>query len=196
MFIDYVGLLLINMMIGYVLLAAYVYRGLDDPLNKRWVPGFAMVGVIAFVFGGHMVMTWPIIGQYNDAFGEMSVLLGIIFLGAAFAIGKGWSLTMVAVYAFFAGLAAIDLGACIISMKMTLVPNLSGAGFILSGLGGVMAAPTLLWFRNNRPFRTLAALILLAAALIWAVTVYPEYWMHMKAFAKWLPLTMRSMPTH
>jgi putative membrane protein len=196
MFIDYVGLLLINMMIGYVLLAAYVYRGLDDPLNKRWVPGFAMVGVIAFVFGGHMVMTWPIIGQYNDAFGEMSVLLGIIFLGAAFAIGKGWSLTMVAVYAFFAGLAAIDLGACIISMKMTLVPNLSGAGFILSGLGGVMAAPTLLRFRNNRPFRTLAALVLLAAALIWAVTVYPEYWMHMKAFAKWLPLTMRSMPTH
>jgi putative membrane protein len=196
MFIDYVGLLLINMMIGYVLLAAYVYRGLDDPLNKRWVPGFAMVGVIAFVFGGHMVMTWPIIGQYNDAFGEMSVLLGIIFLGAAFAIGKGWSLTMVAVYAFFAGLAAMDLGACIISMKMTLVPNLSGAGFILSGLGGVMAAPTLLWFRNNRPFRTLAAMILLAAALIWAVTVYPEYWMHMKAFAKWVPLTMRSMPTH
>ena len=196
MFIDYVGLLLINMMIGYVLLAAYVYRGLDDPFNKRWVPGFAMVGVIAFVFGGHMVMTWPIIGQYNDAFGEMSVLLGIIFLGAAFAIGKGWSLTMVAVYAFFAGLAAIDLGACIINMKMTLVPNLSGAGFILSGLGGVMAAPTLLWFRNNRPFRTVAAMILLAAALIWAVTVYPEYWMHMKAFAKWLPLTMRSMPTH
>ena len=196
MFIDYVGLLLINMMIGYVLLAAYVYRGLDDPLNKRWVPGFAMVGAIAFVFGSHMVMTWPIIGQYNDAFGQMSVLLGIIFLGAALAIGKGWSLTMVAVYAFFAGLAAIDLGACIISMKMTLVPNLSGAGFILSGLGGVMAAPTLLWFRNNRPFRTVAAMILLAAALIWAVTVYPEYWMHMKAFAKWVPMAMRSMPTH
>jgi putative membrane protein len=90
----------------------------------------------------------------------------------------------------------MDLGACIISMKMTLVPNLSGAGFILSGLGGVMAAPTLLWFRNNRPFRTVAAMILLAAALIWAVTVYPEYWMHMKAFAKWVPLVMRSVPTH
>src|SRR3990170_3673221 len=135
MFIDYVGLLLINTMIGYFLLAAYVYRGLDDPLDRRWVPGFAMVGLIALVFGAHMVMTWPIIGQYNDAFGEMSVLLGVIFLGAALAIAKGWSLATVAGYAFFAGLAAIVLGVCVISMKMTRAPVLSGTAFILSGLG-------------------------------------------------------------
>jgi putative membrane protein len=196
MFIDNLSLLLLNMAVGYVLLAAYVYRGLDEPLATKWVPGFAMVGAVAFLFGSFMIMTWPLPGPYNSAFGEMSVLLGVIFLGAALAIAKNWSLVTVATYAFFAGIAAIVLGARIINLGMTAQPAFSGFGFILSGFAGIMAVPTLLWFRHNRPFRTLAAMILLAAALIWAVTVYPEYWMHMKAFAKWVPLAMRSMPTH
>ncbi len=64
-FIDYVTLLLVNMVAGYALLAAYVWIGLDDPLNKRWAPGFAIVGLIALVFGAHMTITWPLIGSYS-----------------------------------------------------------------------------------------------------------------------------------
>jgi putative membrane protein len=187
MFIDYITLLLINMVAGYFLLALYVYRGLDDPLHKRWVPGFAIVGLIAFLFGTHMTITWPVIGQYNSAYGEMSVFYGALFLGAALAIANRWSLTSVAICAFFSGAAAILLGVRIIDLEMTQAPRLSGAGFILSGLAGVLAAPTLVWARTNRPVRFLAALILLAAAFIWAFTGYHAYWSHMESLSRWVP---------
>ncbi len=191
MFVDYVSLLLLNMVAGYFLLALYVYRGLDDPLHPKWVPGFGMVGLIALIFGTHMTATWPIIGPYNSAFGEMSVLFGAIFLAAAVSIACGWSLLSVTIFAFFAGAAAVVLGARFIDFKMTLTPLLSGIGFIISGLAGVFAAPTLLYFRTNRPYRFVAVLVLLAAAAIWASIVYFEYWAHMESFGKWVPVVMR-----
>ncbi len=73
MFIDYITLMLINLAAGLSLLSAYVYRGLDEPVQKRWVPGFGVVGAIALVTGLHMVFTWAVPGSYNIAFGETSV---------------------------------------------------------------------------------------------------------------------------
>jgi putative membrane protein len=195
MFIDYNTLLLINMMAGYFLLAHYVFAGLDGPDQTRWAPGFLMVGLVAVFFGALMTLTWPLPGPYNSAFGEMSVLLGVIFLVAGLALAKGWSLTSVACYAFFAGCAAVLLGVRIIALNLTAAPRLSGAGFIISGLGGVFAAPTLAYLRGNRPFRTIAAIVLVVAALIWAVIGYGGYWGHMASFGEWVPLPMRA-PGH
>jgi len=193
MFIDYITLLLLNMVAGYFLLSLYVFRGLDDPLNPRWTPGFAVVGAVAFLFGAHMTATWPVIGQYSSAFGEMSVLYGAIFLGAALAMSRGWSLLPVAVFAFFAGTAAIIIGARIIDLGMTQSPLLAGFGFILSGAAGVFAAPTLLYLRKNRPYRFLASLVLLGPAAIWATIGYHAYWSHMETFAGWVPVVMREI---
>jgi len=193
-FIDYIGLMLVNMSAGYFLLAAYVFRGIEGADQKRWSPAFSLVGLIALAFGIAMCMTWPVPGSYNIAYGEMSVLFGGIFLAAGIALGLGWDLSIIATYAFFAGIAAMIVGARIISLKMTLVPILSGTGFIVSGLGGVFAAPTLMLFKKNRFVRTIGALVLLLAAGIWAATVYPEYWAHLKMFQKWVPGTMPQMP--
>ena len=186
-FIDYVTLLLVNMTAGFVLLAGFVALGLGETDRRRWIPGFLIVGFVALAFGAHMTTTWPLPGPYNSAYGEMSVLLGVIFLGAALAIGMGWELTTVGVYAFLAGLAAMLLGVRFISLGLTLQPLLSGVGFVLSGLGGVFAAPTLLWFGKSLPFRYAAALLLLAAAGIWGLTAYGAYWDHMARFAEWAP---------
>lgn len=194
-FIDYVGLLLVNMTAGFALLAVYVFKGMDGPHHKRWSSAFGLVGLIALVFGGIMATSWPLPGAYSLAYGEMSVLFGGIFLAAALSIAFSWDLLAVAGYAFFAGVAAIVLGVRIISLKMTLFPLLSGIGFILSGLAGVCAFPMLAFFRNNRRARALGALVLLAAAAIWAATVYPEYWAHPKMFEHWVPLTMRGAGT-
>jgi putative membrane protein len=40
MFIDYISLMLINMVAGLFILAYYVYSGLDGADQKRWIPGF------------------------------------------------------------------------------------------------------------------------------------------------------------
>ncbi len=196
MFVDFLSLLLLNMVAGYVLLSLYVYRGLDDPLNKRWTAGFLMIGSVAFIFGGYMEIAWPLPGPYNSLFGEFSVLFGIVFLGATAAVANGWSLLPVTVFAFFAGLGAVVSGAAIIHFQLTAKPLLTAVGYFLSGIAGVFSAPMLYWFRDNRSLRLIAALWLLGAAGIWAVTVYAEFWLHPgpTVFGKWVPLVMRGMP--
>ncbi len=196
MLIDYLTLMLVNMTAGLFVLAYYVYRGIGAENTKRWVPGFAMTGFIAVVAGLRMTFTWPLSGSYNIAFGEMSVLFGMLFLGAALALWKGWEMRTVSIYAFFAGLAAVVVGARVISLGMTKSPVVSGIGFILTGLGGLFAwlcclAEPILSLRTNRILRAIGALVLIVAAVIWAFTGYAAYWDHLESFSKWVPLTMR-----
>jgi putative membrane protein len=191
MFIDYITLMLINMVAGLVLLAGFVYQGIGHSHAKQWIPGFGMAGAIAFVTGLHMTFTWPIGGSYNIAFGETSMLFGILFIGASVCLAMGWDLMSVGIYAFFAGLVAVVIGARIINLGLTRQPLLSGLGFILTGLGGVASVPTLLYFKNNRTWRILGAVVLLAAAFIWALSGYLAYWGHLEMFQKWVPETLR-----
>ena len=189
MFINYITLMLINLVAGLFLLAYYVYKGPEGVVQRQWIPGFGVTGAIALVTGLHMIWTWPVIGSFNIAFGEMSVLFGILFVGASISLAQGWDLFTVAIYAFFAGLAAIVVGARIINLGLTRQPLLTGIGFILSGLGGVFAAPTLyLW--NNQTLRRTGAVVLVAAALIWALTGYLAYWGHLAQYSNWKPSTL------
>ena len=194
MFIDFLSLLLVNMGAGLVLLAWYVFQGLDDTDQRKWAPGFGIVGLVATVFGGYVVTHWPLPGPYNSIFGEMSVLFGVAFLGAAWALAQGWSLVPVAAYAFFAGGMAVVNGVCIAHLGLTKNPGLAAVGFILTGLGGLLACPTLLYLRSHRAFRTAAALILVAAAAIWLLTAGMAYWMHPAMWLKWTPTVYQSVP--
>jgi putative membrane protein len=190
MFVDYLTLMLVNLVAGLVLLALYVYLGLGEGDQKRWAPGFAMTGLVALITGLHMSFNWPLPSSYNIPFGEMSTLFGILFLGAALAQALSWELVTVAVYGFFAGLAAVVVGVAFISRGMSEAPLLAGLGFILTGLGGILALPV--WFlRHSRTIRLIGALVLLAAAAIWAITGYGAYWQHLGDFAKWAPVFMQ-----
>jgi len=190
MLIDYLTLMLVNMVAGLVILALYVYRGLDDRDQTRWVPAFGISGLIAVLTGLHMTFTWPLPGAFNIPYGELSVFFGFLLLGAAISIAKGWNLLILGVYGFFAGLAAIIVGLRFMDLGLSKQPTLSGIGLILTGLGGVFAAPTL-HMRSRRLFRVIGALVLLAAAIIWAITGYTAYWNHLADFANWVPATLR-----
>jgi putative membrane protein len=191
MFIDYITLMLVNMVAGLVLLADFVYRGLDGANPKRWLPGFGIVGAIALVTGLHMILTWPVPGSFNISFGETSVMFGALYVATAIAIAMSWDLLTIAIYGFFAGLAAMVVGLRIINLEQTRQPLLAGIGFVLTGLGGVLAAPTLIYFRQNQSWRTLGAGVLLVAALIWAIIGYVAYWGHLASFSDWQPPVMR-----
>lgn len=186
MFLDYVTLMLINMVGGLVILAWYVYTGMIDPDQKRWAPAFAIPGLLGLLCGIHMTWTWPLPGSYNVAYGEMSILLSILFLSAALALSKGWDLRIIAIYGFFAGLAAVIVGIRFIDLKMTNNPIVSGVGFILTGMCGICALPTLN-HRQNRAIRFLGFLVIMSAALIWAYTGYSAYWGHLSSFTAYQP---------
>jgi putative membrane protein len=150
-----------------------------------------MTGAIALVTGLHMTLTWPVRGNFNIAYGEMTVLFGILFLSASLALALGWDLLTVGIYAFFAGLAAIVIGVRIINLNLTQNPLLSGIGFILTGIGGVCAAPTL-YLKTNRHWRLFGAVLLVIAALIFAFVGYLAYWNHLAGYSNWQPLPMRT----
>lgn len=186
MFIDFLTLMLINMTAGLVLLAWYVYRGLDDPDQAKWAPAFAVPGLVALLCGLRMAWVWPLPGVYNAAFGDTSVLLGVLFAGAAWSIATKRDLMPLCVYAFFAGVAGVLVGVRIIDLHLTLQPILSGVGFILTGSAGVFAGFTL-WQRRSKLIRATGSVVLVVAAAIWALTGYLGYWGHLAMFDKWVP---------
>lgn len=191
MFIDYVSLMLINMGAGLFILALYVLKGLDSKDQRMWIPGFAISGLIALINGFHMIWTWPLPGSYNMAYGEMSILLGFLFLGTAISLAMEWGLIILGVYAFFSGIAAVLIGIQIKNLGLTLNPKLTYIGFVLSGLGGIFSS-LVVYLRRNNIIRSIGAIILLVTAVIWLYTGYMAYWAHMKSLSKWVPAIMAS----
>lgn len=191
MFIDFVTLLLTNMGAGFLILAAYVARGMDQEDQRPWSLGFGAVGLVAVIFGGGLVTSWPLPGPFNSAFGECSVLLGILFLMAGLGLALGWRLSVIAGYAIPAGLAAIVFGVRILQLGLTKAPIPSGAGFILSGLAGLFALPTVTIGKNSLPWRYFAAFVLLGIAAMWLFTAVMGISGHMSGFSKWVPFAMR-----
>jgi len=184
--IDFLTLMLINMAAGLLVLAWYVARGLDDPDQPRWAAAFAVPGLVATLSGFRVTWTWPLPGSFNSAFGETSVMLGVLLLGAAWSLAKNRDLLPLGIYAFFAGLTGILIGVRIVALGLTLVPLLTGLGFVLTGSAGVFAGLTLR-LRSNMPVRIMGALVLVASAAIWALNGYMGYWDHLQRFAKYLP---------
>ncbi|MHB0938126.1 MAG: DUF981 family protein [Armatimonadota bacterium] len=196
--IDYLTLLLVNMAVGFFLLAWYLWWGIDDADQRRWAPAFLVTGLLGFLFGLHMTVTWPLRGSYNIVFGEMSVFFGAIFLGAGLALAFRWSLLMIALYAVLPGLAAMVIGARIIDLGLTSSPWLAGIGFILSGIAAVSAAPALYLVQRfptirwlNLGTRWLGILVLVAAGLIWIFIGLGAYWTHLERFSDWVPFSLR-----
>jgi putative membrane protein len=190
MFIDYLTLIMINMVAGTVILAYYLWKGIDEPNPRPYASAFGGVGLLALILGLQFSLSWPLPGSYNIAFGEPTTLFGLVFLMAGVSISQGWDLIPVSIFAFFAGVDALLVGVRVLSLGLTQEPLFSAVGFIFAGLGGIFAAPFFMFFRNNKTFRLLAVLVLLATAAIWAFTFYGALWGHLASFAKWVPSTM------
>jgi len=190
MFIDYLTLIMINMVAGTVILAHYIWKGIDELDQRPYAAAFGAVGLIGVVTGLQLSFTWPLPGSFNVGYGDATTLFGVVFLATAVALSQGWDLLPVTFYAFFAGIDAIIVGIRILSLGLGQEPLVAAVGFVLSGLGGVFSAPFFMFFKNNKLVRYAAIVVLLVAAGIWAVTFYSSLWGHMASFSKWLPATM------
>ena len=184
MFIDYLTLIMINMVAGTALLAYYLWKGMDEADQRPYAAAFFGVGLLSLITGLQLSFTWPLPGSYNVGYGDTTTLFGVVFLITAIALWQGWNLVPVSLYAFFAGIDAVIVGVRIFSLQLTKEPLLSAVGFVLAGLGGLGAAPFFLWFKGNKTVRMLGVLLLLATAALWAVTFYGSLWGHLDSFSK------------
>ncbi len=189
MFIDYLTLMLTNLVVALVLFALFIGRCIDKN-PKLVIPGFLLTGFIALITGFRMIFTWPLPGPYNFPYGEMTIFYGGFFFMAGLALVFGWDLITIGIYAFFAGIAAVVIGVRILDLKLTSEPLLAAAGFVLTGLSSILTLPAL-FFKKARLLRLILAALLLVCAVIWAFTGYAAYWQHFDAFAKWAPATMK-----
>jgi putative membrane protein len=190
MFIDYLTLMLINLVAGLVLMSAWIFLDVDTAAQRRWGPGMIMAGLLALATGLHMIFTWPLPGAYNILYGEMSVFFGILLLGLGFVVLAGLDLLPVALYAEFVGLASLLIGIQVLKLGLTKEPVLSGLGFLWMGFIGLGAVP-MLRLRGVPAFRIFGALGLLVGAVIWGVTGYMAYWGHVEPFGKWKPASLQ-----
>jgi putative membrane protein len=191
MFIDYLTLIMINLVAGTAVLAYYIFTGFDSNDQRPFAAAFGIVGLLGVVLGLALTFTWPLPGSYNIGYGEATTLFGGVFLATAFAISQGWDLLPVAVFAFFAGVDAVVIGVRIYSLQLTKEPLISSFGFIAAGLGGVLAFPFLKWFRNNRALRIIAGVVVALTALLWAITFYSSLWGHLDSFSSYVPALMK-----
>lgn len=190
MFIDYLTLIMINMVAGTVVLAYYLWKGLDEKDQRPYAAAFGIVGALAVILGLQLSFTWPLPGSYNIGYGEATTLFGVVFLATAIALSQGWDLLPVSIYAFFAGADAVLVGVRILSLGLTKEPLISAVGFVLAGLGGVFSPIFFKFFKDNKIVRYIAIAVLLVTAALWAVTYYGSLWGHLESFSKWVPATM------
>jgi uncharacterized membrane protein len=186
MTIDYLPMMLINTAAALVVAATFMLKGIVSENPRPWIAGFVMTGTVALLGGLHMCFTWPLSYRWaNVAFGEPSVMLGIVLLGTALALTKSWQLWPVGVYALLAGLAVIAVGLKIYAENLTKMPAMTTAGFVLAGVAGVLTLPIFLCPKRCKELRILAAALMLISATIWMATALPAFWMHVspKAFA-------------
>jgi len=187
MFIDYLTLVMINLVAGLFIVAAYLFKGIDQEDQHAWAAPFFGVGLTSLLTGLHITFTWPLPSAYNIAFGDPTTLFGVVLLIAAIALWKGWSLTPASLFAFFAGISSFIFGLRIFNLQLTQSPLMSAAGFVLAGLAGILSAPFMLWWKGSKLMRYLGILLLLAAATIWFITFVGSAWGHMESFAGWAP---------
>ncbi|ABQ47270.1 MAG TPA: DUF981 domain-containing protein [Thermotoga sp.] len=194
MFVDYLTVFMADVVAGLGVLIAFVLKGLNDSEKaKSFAPAFAAVGLLAIATGLHMVLTWPLPGSHNIAFGEPFLLYGFVFLAAAIAVAKGWDLMPTTIFALFAGIYAIIVGGSIIGYGMTRHPFTSGLGFIAAGLVGVLS-PVVWKLRENKIIRFLGVVLLALTLLLWFITMYGSVTGHINpqgSFGKWTPIPMR-----
>lgn len=177
--IDYVSLMLINMAAGLVVLGFFILKDINRETNQFWAPVFALTGLIAVICGFAMIFSWPLPSPFNIAYGEPSILLGFLFLAAAWSLAKNWPLFPLGIYAFFAGIVGVVIGVRFIYLGLAMPPIVPGAGFILTGCGGIFAELIIL-NRRRIWLRAIGFFVLIAAASIWAFMAYLEYWIHIQ----------------
>lgn len=118
-------------------------KDIEEVLKPGVFP-LGLLGTFIFIMGLFGEMVWPLPGSYNILFGDPFILLGIVILSIAVALGLKQKLQYVGVMAFFSGLIAIYYGANAYLQGMTSEPLVMFGMYIAFGLTGIFTFPATL----------------------------------------------------
>ncbi len=184
--IDYLAVMLVSVGIGLALLAFYLYFQPDESRRQTWGGGFLTIGLVLFFLALNIDLNWILPSSYNIAFGEPALLFASVYSVTGILLLMKQDILGPSIVGFFAGLVPIIVGLRMINMGMTNEPALSGTGYILAGLGGMLNLPAIA-YKNQRAIAIVAALVLIVGAVIFCYMGYGAFWSHLAAFAKYAP---------
>ncbi|MCW1294068.1 MAG: DUF981 domain-containing protein [Candidatus Parvarchaeota archaeon] len=177
-FPDYLTIMLIDLAAGLFILTLFLWKLSKPKEYSRYTIGFLMTGFLGLITALPMVLSWPLPGSYNIAFGEPMLFFSIILLSIGFAIEKHWAFDGIVIFGVLGAIMAIVIGAQIYSLGMTSSPFVAMAGYVLTGLGGLIAAP-LLYYPKNKGLLVIATILFVLAALLWLYIGYSAYLAHL-----------------
>ena len=141
-------LTLVGVVSIYMTGTAYLaYRKGEKNIEEIMKPGVMPLGIlggIIVIMGVYGEMTWPLPGSYNILFYDPYLILGLIILMMAVALGLKQKLQYTGIIALFAGAIAIYYGANAYLDKMTSSPIAMLGFYIAFGLTGMFTYPTTL----------------------------------------------------
>lgn len=141
-------LTLVGVVSIYMTGTAYLaYRKGEKNIEEIMKPGLMPLGIlggIIVVMGVYGEMTWPLPGSYNILFYDPYLILGLIILMMAVALGLKQKLQYTGIIALFAGAIAIYYGANAFLDRMTSNPIAMLGLYIAFGLTGMFTYPTTL----------------------------------------------------
>jgi putative membrane protein len=141
-------LTLVGVVSIYMTGTAYLaYRKGEKNIEEIMKPGVMPLGIlggIIVIMGVYGEMTWPLPGSYNILFYDPYLILGLIILMMAIALGLKQKLQYTGIIALFAGAIAIYYGANAYMDKMTSSPIAMLGLYIAFGLTGMFTYPTTL----------------------------------------------------
>ncbi len=189
MFVDYLGVMLLNLGAGLALLAHYLYVKPEKEVRRSWAAGFFAVGALGVLTSLPMLIMWPLPSSFNVAYAGPSLFLSMAFLAGGVTLMLEWEPLIPAIYGFFGGIYSIVVGIRLLDLKLGASPTAAFLGFVLTGLGGMMVLPAIYWHKS-RLLTIVTAIILGLAAIIWLFTAYDAVWAHMLDFIKYVPASM------
>lgn len=179
-FIDYLTIMLIDLAGGLINLTWFLWK-LNKPKEySKFVSGFLLVGILGLLTSLPMVLTWPLPGSYNIAFGEPMLLFSLIFLLLAISIIKQWPWDGIVVFAVLGSIMAIVIGIAIYSFNLTNTPFFAMMGYLMTAFGALISS-YLVYRPKNKPLLILATILFVLSTILWLYIGYYAYYMHLSS---------------
>jgi len=92
MFVDFLTLVMINLVAGSGLVGLLSMEGMDEKDQRPYAAAFFVTGLVGMITGLQLSFTWPLPGSFNVGYGDASTLFGVVFMATAIALWQGWNL--------------------------------------------------------------------------------------------------------
>ena len=138
------GLLFYSGIVGYVTFRRDGPLRTFEHLKGQAVPLGGM-GFIVFSIGLWGEINWPLPGSYNILFFDPYTLLGIVLVGFAISVNRGWRTQYVGLLAAMTGLLSIYYGASAYNLGLTKEPLAMFFLYVAMGGTAIFTFPVTLW---------------------------------------------------